>query len=386
MISFALCNPTDIRFGKGQIAALDDLVPATARVLMLYGGGSIFRNGVEAQVRAALKGREIVPFGGVEPNPVYETLQRASSAGREAAVDLVLGVGGGSVVDAAKFLAAMIASGEDDPWDRFTAGDFPQDTLPVGAVLTLAATGSESNAVSVISSKDRGLKLPFRNERARPRFAILDPETLASLSRRQLENGVVDAFSHVLEQYMTYPVNAPIQYGYGETLMKVLIEWGPRLLAAAPGPEGEAARENIMWAANQALNGLLAAGVPEDWSSHMIGHAITAVYDIDHARTLSAVMPALMRHEIGRKQAMLARLARNVWGIEAEDDASAAAAAIDATEAFFARMGCPIRPVELGVDFDAEKIVEHLERAGQISLGERGTITPDTVRVILQAA
>lgn len=386
MISFALCNPTDIRFGKGQIAALADLVAPAAKVLLLYGGGSVLRNGIEAQVRAALPGRQVVAFGGVEPNPVYETLKRAAAVGVAQSVDLVLGVGGGSVVDAAKFLAAMIAAGEEDPWDSFVSGNFPANTLPVGAVLTLAATGSESNAVSVISSTRRGLKLPFRNERARPRFAVLDPSTLASLSRRQSENGVVDAFTHVLEQYMTWPVNAPIQYGYSETLMQVLVEWGPRLLAAGPGPDGDAARENVMWAANQALNGLIAAGVPEDWSTHMIGHAITAVYGIDHARTLSAVMPALMRHEIARKQAMLARLGRKVWDITGTDEAEVAARAIDATEDFFRRMGCPVRPSELGVDFDPEPVVGHLERAGQVRLGEHGTISPDTVRAILRAA
>ncbi|MGH6860533.1 MAG: iron-containing alcohol dehydrogenase [Phyllobacterium sp.] len=386
MIPFALCNPTDIRFGKGQINALDELVAPDARVLLLYGGGSIFRNGVEATVRKALQGRDISPFGGVEPNPVYETLQHAAGQGRHARVDCVLGVGGGSVVDAAKFLAAMIASGKDDPWDDFVGGRFPENTLSVGAVLTLAATGSESNAVSVISSTARGLKLPFRNERARPRFAILDPSTLASLSRRQLENGVVDAFTHVLEQYMTREVNAPIQYGYAETLMRVLLEWGPRLLDDGPGPEGDDARENVMWAANQALNGLIAAGVIEDWSTHMIGHAITAVYGIDHARTLSAVMPALMRHELAKKQVMLARLGRNVWGFQGSDDAEVASKAIDATEDFFRRMGCPVTTAELGVAFDADPVVEHLEKAGQTSLGENGTIDPSVVRAILRAA
>ena len=386
MISFALCNPTDIRFGKGQIAALNDLVPPDARVLLLYGGGSILRNGIDAQVRSALAGRQVLAFGGVEPNPVYETLQRAAEQARAADVDFVVGVGGGSVVDAAKFLAAMIASGDSDPWDRFVAEEFPAEAIPVGAVLTLAATGSESNAVSVISSRSRGLKLPFRNDRARPRFAILDPSTLASLSVKQLQNGVVDAFTHVLEQYMTRPVNAPIQYGYSETLMRVLAEWGPRLLESGPGPEGDDARENIMWAANQALNGLIAAGVPEDWSTHMIGHAITAVYGIDHARTLSAVMPALMRHEIGRKQSMLARLGRLVWHIHEPDDAVAAAKAIDATERFFQRMGCPISPADFDVEFEIDPVIAHLEKAGHTKLGESGVIDSTAIREILLAA
>jgi NADP-dependent alcohol dehydrogenase len=379
MVSFALCNPTDVRFGKGQIAALNGLVAPAARVLLLYGGGSILRNGVESQVRAALPGREITSIGGVEPNPVYETLQSAAELGRTAKVDLVLGVGGGSVVDAAKLLAALIALPEADPWDRLVVGDFPANTLPVGAVLTLAATGSESNAVSVISSTLPGLKLPFRNEYARPRFAVLDPSTLASLSRRQLENGVVDAFSHVLEQYMTWPVNAPIQYGYSETLMRVLAEWGPRLIGDGPGPEGDAARENVMWVANQALNGLIAAGVPEDWSSHMISHAITAVYGTDHARTLSAVMP----HELVRKQTMLGR---TVWGIQSDSDAEVAARAIDATEDFFRRMSCPVSVAEIDATFDAEPVVVHLVKAGQTRLGEHGVIDAAAVRSILGAA
>src|SRR5690606_34150427 len=198
-------------------------------------------------------------FGGVEVNPVYETLQRAMQAARAANVDFVLGVGGGSVIDAAKYLAAMIASGEDDPWDRLAAGGEGIVPLPNGAVLTLPATGSESNPTSVISHKGRGLKLPVAMQAMRPRFAIMDPTTMLSLSRRQLENGVVDSFIHTLEQYLTLPVNAPVQYGYSETLLGVLLEWGPVLVEE----RSEEACENVMWAANQALNGLIGAGVPQ---------------------------------------------------------------------------------------------------------------------------
>lgn len=381
-MKFALCNPTDIRFGTGQIKQLRHLVPAGSSVLLVFGGGSIKANGVYAQVMAALEGSKVVEFGGIEPNPLYETLQRAAAVARDNEVDLVLGVGGGSVADAAKFLATMLGMPGDDPWPDLVAGKLPEKTMPVGIVLTLAATGSESNPTSVISSTRYGLKLPFANQDARPRFAILDPSTMASLSRRQLENGVVDAFTHVLEQYMTRPVNAPIQYGFSETIMKVLAEWGPRLIAE---PSDEA-RENVMWAANQALNGLIGAGVPQDWSTHMIGHAMTAVYGIDHARTLTALMPALMRERLDAKAAMLARYGRNVWGIAENDDRDAALQAIARTEQFFAEMGCPITLGDLDQPIDHAKIVHHLEAAGHVALGENRDIDLEAVRSILRQA
>ncbi|WP_445503424.1 iron-containing alcohol dehydrogenase [Microvirga sp. G4-2] len=381
-MKFRICNPTDIRFGNGQIEALRELVPPNSRVLLLYGGGSIKSNGIYDQVMAGLKDSKVVEFGGVEPNPVYETLQKAAAVARENNVNLILGVGGGSVIDAAKFLATMVSLGSDDPWPDLAAGKLPATTLPVGAVLTLPATGSESNAVSVISSRERKLKLPFRNEAARPAFAILDPSTMQSLSRQQLENGVVDAFTHVLEQYLTSPVNAPIHYGYSETLLRVLTEWGPKLV----GTGSDEARENVMWAANQALNGLIGAGVPQDWSTHMIGHAITAVYNVDHARTLSVIMPSLMRYKAAQKQAMLARYGRMVWNITETDDAIAAEKAIEHTEQFFKTMGCPVRISELRLNFSQTDILEHLERAGQTALGENRDIDASSVRQILSMA
>jgi len=381
-MKFALCNPTDIRFGIGQIKQLRDLVPAGSSVLLLYGGGSIKANGVYDQVMAALADSKVVEFGGVEPNPLYETLQKAAKVARDNQIDLVLGVGGGSVADAAKFLATMLGMPGEDPWPDLVAGTLPETTIPVGIVLTLAATGSESNPTSVISSTRYGLKLPFANQDARPRFAILDPSTMASLSRRQLENGVVDAFTHVLEQYMTRPVNAPIQYGFSETIMKVLVEWGPKLI----NEPSDEARENVMWAANQALNGLIGAGVPQDWSTHMIGHAITAVYGIDHARTLSAIMPALMRERFEVKTAMLARYGRTVWEIRTNDDREAAAEAIARTEQFFTQMGCPVSLSGFEEAIDHEKIVDHLEKARHVALGEDRGVTPSHVRAILSKA
>lgn len=381
-MKFKLCNPTDIRFGEGQIAALAELLPRDARPLLLFGGGSIKRNGVYDSVMEALGGLQVVEFGGVEPNPLYETLKKASSLGRENGVDFVLGVGGGSVVDAAKFLSVMIGSGLDDPWDQFF--DRYEDFIPVpnGCVLTLPATGSESNPVSVISSSERTLKYPFESQAARPVFAIMDPTTMQSLSRTQLENGVVDSFTHVLEQYVTLPVNAPIQHGYSETLLRVLLEWGPELVETQ-SPE---ACENVMWAANQALNGLIAAGVPGDWSTHMIGHAITALHGIDHARSLTMVMPSLFRYKLDDKEAMLARYGRNVFGIMNLDDRETALQAIAKTEEFMARMGCPVRISQAIDDFDAEALIRHLETVGHTALGEKDDIGPPQVREILALA
>jgi NADP-dependent alcohol dehydrogenase len=383
MTAFRLCNPTQILFGAGQLKELESLVPAGTKVLILYGGGSIKKNGIYDQVVAGLKHCPVVEFGGIEANPVYETILKAAELARASGTELILAVGGGSVADAGKFLATIVPIEGVDPWDYLVHGGVSTTTLPVGVVLTLPATGSESNPVSVISNKGKGLKLPFENQNARPQFAILDPDFMKSLDRRQLENGVVDAFTHVIEQYLTLPVNAPIQFGFSETLLKVLIEWGPKLIA----PGSAEARENVMWAANQALNGLIGAGVPQDWSTHMIGHAITALYDLDHARTLTLVMPALMRFKAADKQDMLVRYARNVWGITEPDPAKAAELAIARTEAFFREMGCPVRFSEIApTKVVPEDIVHHLEVAGHTALGERQDIGIKQVRDILAMA
>ncbi|WP_204326875.1 iron-containing alcohol dehydrogenase [Rhizobium lusitanum] len=380
MLKFEFKNPTRIVFGEGQIAALRSLILPGRRVFILYGGGSIKRNGVYDQVVHALAGYTLTEFGGIEVNPHYETILRAAEAARTSDADLILAVGGGSVIDAAKFLASAVTATDRDPWDNFAAGNYPREILPIGCILTLPATGSESNAVSVISSTVRNLKIPFANEAARPTFAIMDPSTMASLDKRQLGNGVVDAFTHVVEQYLTVPGNTPVQYGFSEVLLRTLIEWGPKLLDDN-SPE---ARENVMWAANQALNGLIGAGVSQDWSTHMIGHAITALYGLDHARTLSLVMPSLLRFKASTKQMMLARYGRNVWGVTAADDKTAAEEAIDLTEDFFHRMGLPVKTADIApIEISTDDVVAQLQRAGHVQLGEMADITPTQVREIL---
>ncbi|KAA0697191.1 iron-containing alcohol dehydrogenase [Neorhizobium sp. P12A] len=382
-LNFDLQNTTRIVFGQGKIADLDHLLSRNERVLLLFGGGSIKSNGVYDQVMRALGDRHVIPFGGIEPNPEYDTILEAARLAQHEKATFVLGVGGGSVIDAAKFLAAIIPVKSGDAWDLLVSGAALPDPLPNGAVLTLPATGSESNPVSVMSRRTRGLKLPFAIEKARPKFAVLDPSTMKSLSRRQLENGVVDAVTHVLEQYLTQPANLPIQYGFSETLLTVLFEAGPKLIDE---PTDEV-RDTVMWAANQALNGLIGAGAQQDWSTHMIGHSLTALYGIDHARTLSLVMSHLLRDQLELKLAMLARFGRNVWKLEGSDDRAVAMEAIAFTEQFFSRMGCPVRLSELpNIAFDVEHIIEHLEKAHQLPLGERQNLNAEDVRRILKAA
>jgi NADP-dependent alcohol dehydrogenase len=382
-LNFDLQNTTRIVFGQGKIADLDHLLNRNERVLLLFGGGSIKSNGVYDQVMRALGDRHVIPFGGIEPNPEYDTILEASRLAQHEKATFVLGVGGGSVIDAAKFLAAIIPVKSGDAWDLLVSDAALPDPLPNGAVLTLPATGSESNPVSVISRRTRGLKLPFAIEKARPKFAVLDASTMKSLSRRQLENGVVDAVTHVLEQYLTQPANLPIQYGFSETLLTVLFEAGPKLIDE---PTDEV-RDTVMWAANQALNGLIGAGAQQDWSTHMIGHSLTALYGIDHARTLSLVMSHLLRDQLEFKLAMLARFGRNVWKLQGSDDRAVATEAIALTEQFFSRMGCPVRLSELpNTAFDVEHIIDHLEKAHQLPLGERQNLNAEDVRRILKAA
>lgn len=381
MTQFTLHNPTKVIFGAGKLKFLAEEVPAGSRVLLLSGGGSITRNGVRDAVLSALAGSSVFEFSGIEPNPRYETILKAAQTVRENRIDLILGVGGGSVADAAKFLGAVAADTSEEPWDTLFNGQYPGNCVPVGIVLTLPATGSESNAVSVINHEARGLKVPFSHPGLFPRFAILDPETTASLPAGQRANGVVDALSHVLEQYLVAETNTPIQFGYSETLMRVLIAYGPRLLTE----NDLETREVVMFAANQALNGLIGSGIRQDWSSHMIGHALTALYGIDHARTLSAVMGSVFRHNLASKRAMIERCGRNVFGFNTETP-DLAERTIGEIEGFFRKMGLPVSVKEFDTPVDTGAVIAHLETAGQLPLGENGDIDAPAVRAILELA
>ncbi|NDP40170.1 MAG: iron-containing alcohol dehydrogenase [Rhodoferax sp.] len=385
MLNFDFYNPTQIVFGKDRIADLAKLVPGAAKVLILVGGASAEKTGTLAEVRQALGTRSHDTFSGIEPNPAFDTAMQAVQKVRDGGFDFLLAVGGGSVIDAAKFIAAAVPF-EGDAWDILLKGGRNiKSALPFGTVLTLPATGSEMNNGSVITRRDIGAKLPFRSAHLFPRFSVLDPTKTYTLPAQQLANGVVDAFVHTVEQYLTYPVNAPLQDRFAESLLQTLVDIGPRLLEA-PEPDYDD-RASLMWAATLALNGLIGAGVPQDWATHMIGHELTALHNIDHARTLAIVLPAMLNERRVQKRAKLLQYGERVWGIRSGSDDERISAAIDQTRDFFERMGIPTRLSAYGLGFDAiDVVIRQLEAHGMTQLSEHRDVTPAVSRRVLEAA
>ncbi len=384
MENFQYKNPTKILFGKGQIACISREVPAGSTVMLTFGGGSIRRNGVYEQVRAALRDRPVVDFGGIEPNPDYATLMRAVGTARNENVGFLLAVGGGSVLDGTKFISAAIRY-PGDAWDLVRQGGRGlESAVPLATVLTLPATGSESNPFAVISRRETGEKLAFTSPLLYPQFAVLDPETTFSLPARQVANGIVDAFVHTFEQYMTYPVGAELQDRFAEAILGTLIQMGPRTLA---NPRDYESRANFMWTATLALNGLIGNGVPQDWATHTIGHELTALYGIDHARTLAVVLPHLLRVQSSGKAEKLVRYGERVWGIAGGDTSERIEAAIARTETFFESLGVPTRLSAYDAAPDAPALVAgRLAERQSLPIGERQDIDGDKVRQILTAS
>ncbi|ELY6210969.1 alcohol dehydrogenase [Cronobacter dublinensis] len=386
MNNFNLHNPTHIAFGKGAISELRSLIPADSRVLITYGGGSVKKTGVLDQVYSALNGLDVLEFGGIEPNPSYETLMNAVELVRKEKVTFLLAVGGGSVLDGTKFIAAAAHyTAASDPWHILeTRGSDITDAIPMGSVLTLPATGSESNKGAVVSRRATGDKQAFHSPFVQPRFAILDPVYTYTLPPRQVANGVVDAFVHTVEQYVTYPVNAKIQDRFAEGILLTLIEEGPKALEE---PENYDVRANLMWAATQALNGLIGAGVPQDWATHMLGHELTAMHGLDHAQTLAVVLPALWNEKRNEKRAKLLQYAGRVWNITEGSDDERIDAAIAATRRFFETMGAPTLLSDYGLDGSSiPALLAKLEEHGLTALGEHQDITLDVSRRIYEAA
>lgn len=384
MLNFDFYNPTRISFGQGRIAELDRFVPASAHVMVLYGGQSAQRTGTLDEVKNALGARQVHLFGGVEANPTYEKLMEAVEIVRAEQIDFLLAVGGGSVIDGTKFVAAA-ALYADEPWNILLSGgrDIKQ-ALPMGAVLTLAATGSEMNNGSVITRQSLQAKLPFHNDLVFPQFSILDPTKSFTLPERQVANGVVDAFVHVMEQYLTYPVNAPVQDRFSEGLLQTLIEQGPLALSQ---PDDYAVRANLMWVATLALNGLIGAGVPQDWSTHLIGHELTALYGLDHAQTLAIILPAMMHERRVAKREKLLQYAERVWGLGDGDEEQRIDAAIEQTREFFETLGVKTRLKDYGLAQDAvEAALQQLEQHGMLQLGEHKDIDLAVSRRVLEAS
>ena len=382
MQNFEFYNPVKIVFGKEQIKQLETLVPQRKKVMMLYGGGSIKSNGVYDQVVAALGDREVIEFSGIGANPQYDKMMEAIELAKEEDVEFLLAVGGGSVIDATKFVAASVHF-EKDPWTILSERQRPSKVLPFGVVLTLPATGSEMNCFSVISKGDE--KLGFGGDpRLFSKFSILDPEVTYSLNERQLGNGVVDAFVHVVEQYLTKPSNAPLQDRFAEGILQTLIEEGPKVIHVNEHYES---RANVMWCATMALNGLIGSGIPHDWSTHMIGHELTGLFGIDHARTLAAVLPSVLRAQKENKREKLLQYARRVWNVQTPDADKSIEEAILLTEDFFNSMGLPTRLRVYKVEEkDIESIIKSLRNHIPVNLGENQDIDEAKVEEILRKA
>ncbi|WP_428828273.1 iron-containing alcohol dehydrogenase [Azonexus sp. IMCC34842] len=376
---FSYHNPTQIHFGPNSFAKLGGLIPRDAKVLLLYGGGSIKKNGIHAEVCAALAGRQVIEFAGVEPNPTLETLSQAVDLAVREKITFILGVGGGSVADGAKFIACATLY-DGDGWDIVSGKFVPQEALPVGIVLTLPATGSESNAGAVLTRRSTLQKRVFYVPPARPRFAILNPDVMASLPDRQLENGVVDAFVHVCEQYLTYPVGALVQDGYAEAVLRAL----KTLADTFDQRHTTDWRQNLMWAANQALCGIIGVGVPADWATHRLAVELTALYGIDHGRTLAIIQPWLLRELIEAKRAKLEQMGREVFRLTAPT----AEQTIVAIEAFYLSLNMPLRLTEAGVDDSdaASRVMQAVREHGNAALGGHAGLDEAKTERIIAAA
>lgn len=365
MQNFTFHNPTRILFGRGRIAEIRHEIPIGARVLITYGGGSVVRTGTLDEVKAALKNFTVFEFAGIEPNPTYETLMRAVELARCERVDFLLAVGGGSVIDGTKFIAAAVPF-DSDPWEILARHAAVNSAIAFGSVLTLSATGSEMNNGAVVT---RGTsKLAFHHKRLFPRFSVLDPSKTFTLPPRQVANGVIDAFVHIIEQYLTYPVDAKVQDRFAESLLLTLVEEGPRALQE---PENYAVRANLMWTATLAINGLIGAGVPQDWATHMLGHEITVLHGLDHAQTLAVVLPAMLQVRRQAKREKLLQYADRVWGLHAGTEDGRIDQAIANTRQFFESLQVATRLLEYGIGTEAiPALLAQLKRHGMVALGE----------------
>ena len=382
MYNFEYQNPVKIIFGKGEISKVGTNIPQGSKILLTYGGGSIFKNGVYDQVIASIKGFEVVEFGGIEPNPHYETLMKAVEVVKAENITFLLSVGGGSVLDGTKFIAAAALFQKGDPWQILSSHLPVEEALAIGAVITLPATGSEMNGNSVVTRIETTEKLSFASIKVMPLFSVLDPEVIFSLPEKQVANGIVDAFVHVIEQYLTYPVNSPIQDRFAESILLTLIEEGPKVLANRTDYDAAA---NFMWSATMALNGLIGVGVPQDWSTHMIGHELTAYHGIDHARTLAIVLPGVMNIKRKLKKDKLLQLGERLWGIREGSEDERIDKAIQKTIDFFESVGLPTKLPDYGVSADTiDTICNRFKKRG-FKIGEKADMGPTEIRMVLES-
>ncbi|RPH87870.1 MAG: iron-containing alcohol dehydrogenase [Deltaproteobacteria bacterium] len=382
MFNFTYHNPTRIIFGKGTINQIAGEIPEDARVMITCGSDSAKRHGVLDEVKAALHGYDITEFGGIEPNPEYETLMKGVALAREKKINFLLAIGGGSVIDGTKFMAAVVPFNDEPFLLLENKGADISQALPVGAVVTLPASGSEMNSRAIISRKADLLKRAIMNDCLFPRFAVLDPTKTYTLPARQIGNGVVDTFVHVLEQYLTYPVNGKVQDRLAEGLLLLLLEEGPKALAE---PGNYDVRANLMWAATLGLNGLIGVGVPQDWAAHRFGYELTVLYGLDHAQTLAVLVPAMLQIRASGKRQKLLQYAERIWGIKEGSELYRMNAAIDNTRVFFEKMGLPTCLIGYGIkEVSIKQVIDQLQAHGMMNMGENKDVTLDMMRTILK--
>jgi len=383
MNNFEFKNPTKIIFGKDKIANLTKEIPANAKILMLYGGGSIKSNGIYDQVKKALSAFEIVEFGGIPANPEYAVLLEALQVIKSQNITFLLAIGGGSVIDGTKFLSAAAVYEGQTPWEILTGGKPILKGMPFGTVLTLPATGSEMNSGFVLTRKETKEKLASGGPALYPQFSILDPQVVSSIPQKQIANGLADAFTHVLEQCMTYPSDSLLQDRFAESILQTLVEVAPAILKNASDYN---AASNFMWSCTMALNGLIGQGVPQDWAVHMMGHELTALFNIDHARTLAIIAPSHYRYNIETKKDKLAQYAERVWGVTAGTTAEKAKAGIEKTEDFFHSLGIKTKLSEYTSDYSgtAEIVSKRFTDRGWLGLGEHRKLAPADVAKIIE--
>jgi NADP-dependent alcohol dehydrogenase len=383
MNNFEFKNPTKIIFGKNTIEKLENEIPKGAKVLVVYGGGSIKQNGIYDQVIKALATYDIVAFGGIPANPEYAVLMDALKVIKEEKVTYLLAVGGGSVIDGTKFLSSAAVYEGETPWDLLSKNIRTEKGMPFGTVLTLPATGSEMNSGAVITRTETKEKRTMGGPGLFPEFSILDPQVITSIPKRQLANGLTDAFTHVLEQYMTYPNGAILQDRFAESILQSIIEVAPTILK---DPTDYKTASNFMWSCTMALNGLIQKGVPTDWAIHAMGHELTALFGIDHARTLAIVAPSHYKYNFETKKEKLAQYGERVWNITEGNTEDKAHAAIEKTVAFFHALGIDTKLSDYTKDYEgtAEIIAQRFTDRGWLGLGEHQALSPNKVEEILK--
>lgn len=384
MNNFKFHNPTKLIFGKETISKLATEIPLDKTILVTFGGGSVKKNGVYEQVVTALKEHTYHEFWGIEPNPSVETLREAIALGKENKCDFVLAVGGGSVIDGSKLIAAGIVY-NGDAWELILKRDYTKgEVLPLASVLTLPATGSEMNSGAVISNRATKEKFAFYSKH--PTFSILDPQTTYTLPPFQVSCGIADTFIHVIEQYLTTTGQSPLMDRWAEGILQTILEIAPAIKSDQENYNNMA---TFMLSATMALNGFISMGVTQDWATHMIGHELTALHGLTHAHTLTIILPGTMwilKEEKGDK---IIQFGKRVFGVEqaGTDKASrdkAIAATIEKTEEFFKMLGFKIKLSQNNIGKQTIEEIEKRFNERGVKFGENESVDGAVARKILE--